>query len=204
MTGIRRDRMRRTIGSIVVLAAVGTAPMPSRQADSPVDVIRTRNETVQARLRAAGDSITPEVRERLKDVINSFIDFRELSRRALGKYWNERTAQEREDFVRVFQQLIRNSSVKKLEIYQADRVDYEETERDGDRSTVTTTAWKGRDSAEIVYKLHRVNGAWKVYDVIIDGASTVRSYRDSFYREIARSSYQAMYDKLVKRLNEGT
>ena len=179
--------------------------VPNRAAaamQSPVDVIRSRNEAVAELVNAAGDEVSDEIREQLKDVINGLIDFRAFSGRALGRYWDERSDQERSDFVRVFRQLVRNSSVRKLEVYQADRVEYQAPEARGDNIRVTTLAYKGDKSVEIVYLLHQVDGEWKAYDVVVDGASTTRNYRDSFYREIRRSSYQEMYDKLVRRLEQ--
>ena len=79
---------------------------------SPVDIIKSRNKTVE-KIIGNKDEVSGETKERLKDVINSFMDFNELSKIALGKYWKERTEVEKNDFVSVFQQLIRNSSVKK-------------------------------------------------------------------------------------------
>ncbi|MFQ5678365.1 MAG: phospholipid-binding protein MlaC [Gemmatimonadota bacterium] len=169
---------------------------------SPLEVIRARNVAVERIVRSAGEEPDAQTRERLKDAINGLIDFRELSRRALGRHWEGRSEQERADFVRVFRDLIRNSSVKKLSIYKADRVTYEQGEvRDG-RVDVTTLAYKGRKAVEIVYRMHRTDGGWKVYDMVVDGASTARTYRDSFYKEIAATSYAAMYEKLVNKLAE--
>jgi phospholipid transport system substrate-binding protein len=130
------------------------------------------------------------------------MDFNELSRLSLGKYWDRRTEQEKKDFVNTFSQLIRNSSVKKLEIYKADRLVYEEPEINGAKAKVTTIAYKKRKQVEIVYKMHKVGDRWLVYDMEIDGVSTARNYRDSFYKQIAKSSYEEMYNKLVKRLQE--
>ena len=167
--------------------------------ESPVEIIKNRNKTVEE-IIGNKDEVKGEAKERLKDIINSFMDFNELSRLALGKYWKERTKQEKGDFVNVFQQLIRNSSVKKLEIYQADRMVYEEPEINGSKAKVTTIAYKKRKQFEITYKMHKVDNEWKTYDMEIDGVSTARSYRDSFYKQIAKTSYKEMYDKLVKKL----
>ena len=167
--------------------------------ESPVDIIKNRNRTVEE-IIGNKDEINGETKEKLKDVINSFMDFNEFSRLALGKYWKERTEQEKKDFVNVFQKLIRNSSVKKLEIYQADRMVYEEPEINGSKAKVTTIAYKKRKEFEITYKMHRVDNEWKTYDMEIDGVSTARNYRDSFYKQIAKTSYKAMYNKLAKRL----
>lgn len=169
---------------------------------SPTEVIRARNQAVTRILDASGDEPNEQTRERLKEVINSVMDFEELSRRSLGKYWDERTAAEKTDFVGVFEQLIRNSSVKKLSIYRADSMTYDEPAIKGDNATVRTIAYKDRKSVEIVYEMHKVGGEWKAYDLVIDGASTVRTYRDSFYRQLAKSAYAEMYDKLVRKLTE--
>ncbi len=169
---------------------------------SPTEVIRARNQAVTRILDASGDEPNEQTRERLKEVINSVMDFEELSRRSLGKYWDERTAAEKTDFVEVFEQLIRNSSVKKLSIYRADSMTYDEPAIKGDNATVRTIAYKDRKSVEIVYEMHKVGGEWKAYDLVIDGASTVRTYRDSFYRQLAKSAYAEMYDKLVRKLTE--
>ena len=155
--------------------------------ESPVEIIKNRNKTVEE-IIGNKDEVKGETKERLKDIINSFMDFNELSRLALGKYWKERTKQEKRDFVNVFQQLIRNSSVKKLEIYRADRMVYEEPEINGSKAKVTTIAYKKRKQFEITYKMHKVDNEWKTYDMEIDGVSTARSYRDSFYKQIAKTS----------------
>lgn len=169
---------------------------------SPVEVLKARNQAVEEILEASDDNVSPETKEKLKELINGIMDFTELSRLSLGKYWNQRTEPEKEDFVNVFSQLIRNSSVKKLEIYKADRLVYEEPEINGAKARVTTVAYKKRKEVEIVYKMHKVGDQWLVYDMEIDGVSTARNYRDSFYKQIAKSSYEEMYNKLVKKLKE--
>ncbi|MGI9627390.1 MAG: ABC transporter substrate-binding protein, partial [Longimicrobiales bacterium] len=104
--------------------------------------------------------------------------------------------------VDVFRALVRNSSVQKLGIYRADRITYEATETDGVESRVATMAHEGKNQVEIVYLMHLTEDGWKAFDFIIDGASTLRTYQDSFQREIGATSYAAMYDRLVEKLEE--
>ena len=170
--------------------------------NSPAEIVKARNQAVEEILNASNDKISDETKEKLKEIINGIMDFQELSRLALGKYWDERTEQEKLEFVKVFQQLIRNSSVKKLEIYRADRLVYEDPEISGTKAKVATIAYKKRKQVEILYKMHKIAETWMVYDLEIDGVSTARNYRDSFYKQIAKSSYKEMYEKLVKRLEE--
>lgn len=187
---------------MVAFVAAVLVPVSGAGQVSPEDAVRARNEAAQRAVDAAGDSISDEAREALKDVINRLIDFRELSRRALRRHWAARTPEEQDQFVAVFRDLIRNSSVQKLEIYQADSITYQPAETDGDRSRVVTIAYKGRSDVEIVYLMHKVADAWMVYDVVIDDSSTLRTYQDSFQREINSTSYGAMYDRMVDKLAE--
>ena len=189
---------------MVTFVTAVLVPVPGAGQATPGDLVKARNEAAQRAVDATGDSISDEEREALKDVINGLIDFRELSRRALRRHWAERTPEEQDQFVEVFRGLIRNSSVRKLEIYQADSITYQPAETDGDRSRVITIAYKGRSEVEIAYLMHRVGDGWMVYDVVIDDSSTLRTYQDSFQREINSTSYEAMYSRMVDKLAESS
>ncbi len=202
------NAIHRGYGSIVMAAALALAPAAVSAAahagapQDPVEVIRERNQEVERILEVAGDSVSDATREELKDVINGLMDFRELSRRALARHWEARTPQERDDFVEVFRELIRNSSVRKLGIYRADSVTYRPAEIEGEEAEVVTIAHKNRDTVEIVYHMHRTDEGWRAYDFVIDGSSTLRTYRDSFQQQIAQTSYREMYQRLVDKLEQ--
>lgn len=185
------------------LAAGALLPASGSAQASPTDVIRSQNQTVQRILRAhPTDEVTGADRERLKDALNDVMDFTELSRRALGRHWDARSEAERADFVATFRELVRNSSVRKLGVHRADSISYRPAQVTGTQAVVTTVAWKDRRSAEIVYHLHQVGGAWRAWDVVVDGSSTMRTYRDSFTREINSTSFAAMLVRLKERLEQ--
>jgi phospholipid transport system substrate-binding protein len=191
---------------LLALAIFGSwagAAAPASAQQPPTEAVRSRNQLVQQILQAhPSDTVTGPDAERLKDVINGLMDFDELSKRALGRHWDARTAAEKADFVRVFRDLVRSSSVKKLGAHRADSITYRPAQITGTEATVTTVAHKDRRSAEIVYQMHQVGGEWKAWDVVIDGSSTMRTYRDSFTREIASTSFEAMFTRLKERLEQ--
>lgn len=197
------ERIRKLIPLSLALVAIVWAAAPVAAQESPTDAVRSRNQLIQDVLkRTPGDSVSGPDRERLKDVINGLMDFQELSRRALARYWNDRSDAEKQDFVDTFRELVRNSSVKKLSIHRADSIAYRPAQVEGDEATVTTVAYKDRRSADIVYHMHKVNGEWKAWDVVVDGSSTMRTYRDSFTREIRATSFDTMLNKLKDRLEQ--
>ena len=191
------------ISALLLVAVAALRPGPAAAQSGPAEVVRSRNQLVQQILRAhPTDSVKGPDRERLKEVINGLMDFEELSRRALGRNWDARTEAQKTEFVSVFRELVRASSVRKLGVHRADSISYRPAQISGVQATVTTVAWKDRRSAEIVYQMHRVGGEWKAWDVIIDGSSTMRTYRDSFTKEINSSSFDAMFAKLKDRLEQ--
>ena len=187
--------------ALALATAVAVAPAGAQQ--SPVDAIRTRNQAVQQILRGhPTDEVTGPDRERLKNELNAMMDFTELSRRALGRHWDARTEAQKADFVNTFRELVRNSSVRKLGVHRADSITYRPAQVTGNQAVITTVAWKDRRSAEIVYHLHQVGGEWRAWDVVVDGSSTMRTYRDSFTREINSTSFDAMFVRLKERLEQ--
>ena len=188
-----------------LFAGVCLAAAPVSAQDDTAHVIaklKQRDAEIKKYIDAAADTADAAFKEKLKIIINQDFDFQELSRRALGRYWKERTEPEQGEFVDVFGQIVRNSSVRKLDVYKADRIDYGEPSLRRSILTVPTVVFKKDASVEVEYKLHQVDGVWQVYDLVIDGVSTARDYRDAFYKEIRKNGYDVMLGKLKDRLAE--
>jgi phospholipid transport system substrate-binding protein len=47
--------------------------------------------------------------------------------------------------------------------------------------------------------MEKINGTWKVYDVVIAGVSLVQNYRSSFASEIQRSSIDGLIATLAAK-----
>ncbi len=85
-------------------------------------------------------SATPEAAERRRTEIrraaDSLFDFTEMSRRALGRHWADRTAAERDEFVRLFTDLIARSYIGKIDRYAGEAIAYTGERVDGDEASV--------------------------------------------------------------------
>jgi phospholipid transport system substrate-binding protein len=57
----------------------------------------------------------------------------------------------------------------------------------------------GGGELPIDYRLHEINGQWKVYDMIIDQISIVSNYRAQFDRVIANSSIKELLQRLKQQ-----
>jgi phospholipid transport system substrate-binding protein len=140
-------------------------------------------------------------RGELRRIAIDLFDFDEMARRTLSRHWAGRTRAEQAEFVTLFMDLLERSYVGKIESYAGEKIVYPGETIDGGyavvRSKVVTP--RRRQDTAVDYRLHRRNGRWKVYDVLVDGVSFVSTYRREFNRVITASSYGALVDALRHR-----
>ena len=134
-----------------------------------------------------------ERHDELKKLIYQRFDFTEMARRALGPEWRRHTPEEQKEFAQLFTDLLERAYLKQIESYNNQKVRYLNEREDSSYAQVDTKIVdnKGQEFS-VNYRLHNVNGDWKVYDVIIEDISLVNNYRAQFSRVLARSSYQEL------------
>jgi len=144
-----------------------------------------------------------ERRKRIRAVANEIFDWQETAKRALGRYWRERTAGEREEFSRLFADLIERAYVGKIERYSGERIRYDGDSIEGDHATVRTTlVTTSNTEVPIEYRMLKGGDRWRVYDVTIEGISLVSNYRTQFNRIIQQSGYDGLVKKLKTKQDE--
>jgi phospholipid transport system substrate-binding protein len=176
----------------------------SVSAGAPGDQIRQTVDKLLAILkdpRLKQENKKNERREELKKLIYQRFDFTEMAQRALGPEWRRRTPDEQKEFVKLFTELLERAYLKQIESYDDQKVRYLNEREDSSYAQVDTRIVdnKGQEFS-INYRLHNVNGDWKVYDVVIEDISLVNNYRAQFSRVLASSSYQ----ELVHRMKDKT
>src|SRR3990170_521600 len=116
----RRNPMRTLIALALVLLA-GTA-----SAMSPTETVQSRVDQALQTLGSAGSRGGAETAEQRRQEIRraavALFDFTEMSRRALGRHWEERTDAEKTEFVRLFTKLIARSYMGRLDRYAGEPV----------------------------------------------------------------------------------
>jgi phospholipid transport system substrate-binding protein len=144
--------------------------------------------------RVPSDSRT---RAEIRRIALDLFDFDDMARRTLSRHWSRRTRAEQTEFVTLFTDLLERSYVGRIENYAGEKINYVGETVDGNFAVVRSriVPGRGRDTA-VDYRLHRRDGRWKVYDVLVDGVSFVSTYRGQFNRVISSSSYGALVDAL--------
>jgi phospholipid transport system substrate-binding protein len=138
-------------------------------------------------------------RAEIRRAADALFDFTEMSRRALGRHWTDRTPAERQEFVRLFTDLIAVAYIGKIDRYAGESIAYTGERVEGDTASVRSQVVTAKGSQiPVEYRLHRVNESWTAYDVLIENVSLVGTYRSQFDRIIRAESFA----DLLRRLRE--
>jgi phospholipid transport system substrate-binding protein len=140
-------------------------------------------------------------RHMLEEAIASHFDYTEMSKRALAAYWVPLTANERSEFVELFKSFLSDRYAEKIESYSGEQVAYlSERIEKNDYAEVRTELRSTKIGIPMDYRLHKKDGTWHAYDLVVDGVSLVKNYRSQFEKIIRSDSYQ----ELVRRLRART
>jgi phospholipid transport system substrate-binding protein len=189
---------------LLITAAVATpAVAPRDVVQSAVGQVVAVLEEAHASRQQPSRASMPAVertRTELRRIAAELFDFEEISRRALSRHWAGRSRAEQREFVGLFTDLLERSYVGKIESYSGEKIVYVGETVDGDYASVRSRIiTKRRNDTTLDYRLHRMEGRWKVYDVLIDGVSFVSTYRSEFNRIIQSASYDELLERLRKK-----
>lgn len=140
-----------------------------------------------------------QVIDRLRQIVYPLFDFNEMAMRSLGSNWRRLNAEQRQEFVSTFTALLEKTYADQIDLYNGQKVVYTGESIDGNYAQVDSRIIdKNGQTYSVVYRLHKVDGRWRIYDVVAENISLVNNYRAQFNRVIARSSV----DELLKIMKE--
>ena len=181
--------------AVISLTATARAGLPTDQIKATVD----KAQLVLRDPRWKPAAKQAERREQLKQVLFGRFNFAEMAKRSLGPAWSRRTAQEQEEFVRLFTEVLERAYADIIEAYIDEKILYLTEKIDGGYADVGSKIVTNRgEEYTISYRAQMVGSEWKVYDVVAENISLVNNYRSQFNRVIAKSSYE----ELIRRLKD--
>jgi len=182
------------LGILLLMQPVGVA------AGAPGEQVRQSVDTLLAILkdpRLKREENKNERREKLKEVIYQRFDFTEMAKRSLGSEWRRRSPEEQKEFVKLFTDLLKRAYLEQIESYSGEKIQYlKEQEGDNHAEVPTKIVDNKGQEYSVNYRLHKVNGDWKVYDVVIEDISLVNNYRSQFNRMLGKSSYEELVNRM--------
>jgi phospholipid transport system substrate-binding protein len=136
-----------------------------------------------------------------KDLLPHF-DTEYAARLVLGMHWRDATPEQRKRFIDAFYHSMIANYGKSLVNFTGDRLKVFPAKlgADADRTTVRTEVKRDNGSTVPVnYSMRKGPDGWKAWDVVIDGISYVKSFREDFGSEIDQKGL----DEVISRMQSG-
>jgi phospholipid transport system substrate-binding protein len=187
---------------ITLLAAF--IPLGAMAQEDPGALVKRTTDEVLAIIKTdkelqAGNS--RKVVELAEAKVLPHFDFERMTRLAVGRNWQQATPEQRQALTNQFRTLLVRTYSTSLSQYRNQTIEVKPTKMvAGDKEATVRTAviQQGGPPIPIDYSMEKMDSGWKVYDVVIDGASLVTTYRGSFNDQIQKGGI----DGLIKTLQE--
>ena len=181
------------------IPAVAAGGEPTEQIRGAID----RGLAIVKRADLQGDAKKAQRRELLRKELFPYFNFDEMARRSLGIHWKNRSPRERQEFVKLFTDLLENSYAGKIEGYKGETIRFGKETLEPLYAEVKT-AIVSREGQEysVDYRLLADGGRWRVYDIVIEGVSLVNNYRSQFAGILQKSSFEEMTKQLKETVRK--
>jgi len=121
------------------------------------------------------------------------------AQRVLGIHWKNASAEQRERFVKAFYESLLYTYGDAMIDFSADRLKVfpNKPEAAATSATVRTQVKRSNGTpVDVFYTMRKVDGGWKAWDVVIDGISYVKSYREDYGAEVQQKGLDSVISRL--------
>lgn len=189
-------------GAALILLSLLTYCRPVHASvGDPLNQLKEQVERVLAILKDEQLALPENHDERKKQVeiaADDIFDFAEMAERSLANYWDQRTPEEKDRFVRLFSKLVKERYIGKIDSYSGQEIVFKKQIVKQKVAIIYSTVVDNNIEIPIDYKLIQKGKKWLIYDLRIENVSLITNYRRDFFSIIKKDGY----DELVKRLEE--
>jgi phospholipid transport system substrate-binding protein len=182
-----------------------TAPLATSWAvPDPTEQFRPFLDRVTALLADPSLKRLPKTEQskRVITVVRERFDFREMSKRVLGRHWRQLSVSEQADFESLFTQLLQYAYVGKIDEYSGQKVVFTLQRIKGDRAEVQTQLIDNNRTIPVSYILSLQGEEWMAYDVVVEGVSLIRNYMEQFQQILSREGYSGLVDQIKQKIEQ--
>jgi phospholipid transport system substrate-binding protein len=196
-------------------ARAAEAPAPATTASAVVDdsgpgvLIDTAAHAMLTELdahRAEYRQSPARVNALVDRILLPYFDTDYAARLVLGRHWTTASVEQRRRFVAAFYHSLLANYGTALVDFTGERLKVLPFTGDAAATTATIrTKVRKSDGSDVAvnYSLHRTPPGWRAWDVIIEGISYVKSFRDDFNAQIEQQGVDALIARLEKQAGSG-
>lgn len=216
---VGRVHRARLGGSVLVLAATLAAGVPwvashaaaAAAASAPATAVTNPQDLmtdIANRMLKALDDNRPAIRKdpaKVYPIVDQILlpnfDTDYAAQLVLAQHWRTATPEQRRKFVNALYTALLKTYGGALTDFTADRLKLLPFRGDPAATQATVRTEVTRSNGQVVpvdYRLRKTADGWKAFDVVIEGISYVRNYRNDLGSEVAKKGLDAVIERLEK------
>ena len=137
----------------------------------------------------------------IRKIINEVFDYKELSRRTLGREWKKFKPEQQTEFIDLFSRLLENVYADRILAYTHEKIEFgKETELKKGRVEVESyIITLDNTKVPLFYRMTNKSGQWRAYDVVIEGVSMIKNYRGQFRQILSKKKPEDLLQTLREK-----
>jgi ABC-type transporter MlaC component len=180
--------------------SVAAQPAPAK-AGPGTDAVKKANDTIFALIKKKAPAAE------VTKAVGAFFNINELGKAAMADQWSKLKPAEQTEFLKILTELIQANYIK----IQTDNVNYttkyvsETTNAKGNLVVGTEVEYmkKGRpQKVKIDYELIKNGASYQAFDFVLEGSSTVDSYRQSFNKIMKDKGFAGLMTTMKTKLQQ--
>jgi phospholipid transport system substrate-binding protein len=182
------------LSSLGQAQAPGPEELVKRIIDDVMGAIHTDRQLAEGdrekALRLAEEKILPH------------LDFEEATRLAASRAWPQASAEQRRKLVNEFRSMLVRTYTNAIGAYGGQQMKLlpSRTKGGADEATVRCQFIRtGGRPLQVAYEMRRTDGAWKIYDINVEGMSMVLAYRSEFDSIIKQEGVDGLIRRLAQK-----
>ncbi len=140
------------------------------------------------------------------DLLRTNLELEAMGRFVLGQQWRKATPEQRTDYVGLFSEFVVRTYSRRLGGYGGQSFEITGTSQAGKRDALVITEIRTDDGSPPVKAGWRVkttkNGALKIVDVIVEGASMLQAQREEFKSVLRKSGLDGLMARLQEMIDQ--
>lgn len=168
---------------------------PIKLMDSAANIMVSELESRRAEFRKDPAKLSALVER----VLLPHFDVDYAARLVLGKHWRTATPEQRQRFIDAFYGSLMSNYGDALLEFTGDRIKVLPSPVAADATSATVRTEVKRSNGQKIpvnYSLRKTETGWKAWDVVIEGISYVKSFREDFGSEIDQKGLEAVIQRL--------
>ncbi len=199
-----------TVVAVALMLLGGTARADNAASTAPDELVHKATDEILATIKTNRDVYAKDhtrLYKMAEEKVLPHFDFVRMSQWVLGLNWRKATPEQRGRFVAQFRDLLVRTYSTALLNYNDQQIIYRPLNmKPADDDVLVKTEVKqsgGAPNIPINYSFYKnKDGAWKVYDVAIDGVSLVTNYRSVYASKIKDQGMDALLTSMLESAKE--